>query len=150
MAVTRKQDDGGNKKEQGKKETGQKRNTGKNPVLNKVLNKDRQDGKNILRQKTDKKSTVKKDITLVKDKREVARKETKKDYPAKKEKVNYIELVQKFVKGAYGELKKVNWPGRRELIIYTIVVVVAVLFVGALLWIFDSALSTVFGLIIKR
>lgn len=146
MAVTRKQDDGSNKKEQGKKETGQKRNTGKDFVLN----KDSKDSKNILRQKPDKKGAVKKDIALVKDKRDVARKEAKKDHPAKKEKVNYIEIVQKFIKGAYGELKKVNWPGRRELIIYTVVVVVAVLFVGALLWLFDSLLSTVLRFVINR
>ncbi|MDD4335066.1 MAG: preprotein translocase subunit SecE [Desulfotomaculaceae bacterium] len=141
MAVTRKQDDGKNKKE-----TGQKRNTGKSSVLK----KDSKESKNIFRQKTDKKDAVKKDIALVKDKRDVARKEAKKDSTAKKEKVNQIELIQKFLKGAYGELKKVNWPGRKELIIYTVVVVVAVLFVGALLWIFDSLLSTVLRFVINR
>ncbi|MFX4263029.1 preprotein translocase subunit SecE [Pelotomaculum propionicicum] len=146
MAVTRKQDDGNNKKEQGKKEAGQKGNTGKSFVLN----KDKKDGKNIPGQKPEKKEAVKKDIALVKDKKEVAKKDPKKDQPAKKEKVNYIELVQKFVKGAYSELKKVNWPGRRELIIYTAVVVVAVLFVGSLIWLFDSALSTVLRYVINR
>ncbi len=146
MAVTRKQDDGNNKKEQGKKDAGTKRKTEKNFVLN----KDKKDGKNIPDQKPEKKETVKKDIALVKDKKDVAKKDPKKDQPAKKEKVNYIELVQKFVKGAYSELKKVNWPGRRELIIYTAVVVVAVLFVGALIWLFDSALSTVLRYVIKR
>lgn len=147
MAVTRKQDDGNNKKEQGKKEAGTKRNTGKDFVLN----KDKKGGKNIPGQKPEKKETVKKDIALVKDKKDVAtKKDPKKDQPAKKEKVNYIETVQKFVKGAYSELKKVNWPGRRELIIYTAVVVVAVLFVGALIWLFDSALSTVLRYVIDR
>ena len=146
MALTRKQDDGSNKKEQGKKESGQKRNTGKNSALN----KDSKDSKNIFKQNTDQTGAIKKDIALVKDKRDVARKEAKKDYPAKKEKVNYIENAQKFIKGAYGELKKVHWPGRRELIIYTGVVVVTVLFVGVLLWLFDSFLSTVLGFIIKR
>lgn len=142
MAVTRKQDDGGNKKEQGKKEAGQKGSV--------VLNKDKKDGKDVSGQKTEVKEAVKKDIALVKDKKDVARKDPKKDQPAKKEKVNYVEIVQKFVKGAYSELKKVAWPGRRELIIYTAVVVVAVLFVGALIWIFDSALSTVLRSVIKR
>lgn len=146
MAVTRKQDDGNNKKERGKKEAGTKGNTGKDFVLN----KDKKDGKKIPGQKPEKKEAVKKDIALVKDKKDVVKKDPKKDQPAKKEKVNYIELVQKFVKGAYSELKKVNWPGRRELVIYTAVVVVAVLFVGALIWLFDSALSTVLRYVINR
>jgi preprotein translocase subunit SecE len=146
MAVTKKQDDGSNKKEQGKKEAGQQENAGKKFVVN----KDKKDNKNIPGQKPEQKEAVKKDIALVKDKKDVAKKDTKKDQPVKKEKVNYIELVQKFVKGAYSELKKVNWPGRKELIIYTSVVVVAVLFVGALIWIFDSALSTILRLVINR
>lgn len=142
MAVTRKQDDGSNKKEQGKKEAGQKGSV--------VLNKDKKDGKDVSGQKPEVKEAIKKDIALVKDKKDVARKDPKKDQPAKKEKVNYVEIVQKFVRGAYSELKKVAWPGRRELIIYTAVVVVAVLFVGALIWIFDSALSTVLRFVINR
>ena len=139
MALTRKQDDGRNKKEQSKKRTSKKRSVDKNLAKNSGA------GKNISRQKTGKK-----DIALVKDKKDVTRKEPKKDSQAKKEIVNQVELVQKFVKGAYAELKKVNWPGRRELVVYTIVVVVAVLFVGALLWIFDSALSTVLRFVINR
>ncbi len=163
MALTRKQDDGGNKKEQGKKETGQKRNIGRGriPALDKVLNNKGKDSKQKTGgqksdkqktegQKTERKETGKKDIALVREKRDVAGKEVKKTYPVKKEKVNYIEVAQKFIKGAYGELKKVNWPGRKELVVYTIVVVVAVLFVGALLWIFDSALSTVLRFVINR
>lgn len=146
MAVTRKQDDGSNKKEHGKKEAGQQENAGKKFVVN----KDKKDNKNIPGQKPEHKEAVKKDIALVKDKKDIVKKDSKKDQPVKKEKVNYIELVQKFVKGAYSELKKVNWPGRKELIIYTSVVVVAVLFVGALIWIFDSALSTILRLVINR
>ncbi|NLJ77255.1 MAG: preprotein translocase subunit SecE [Peptococcaceae bacterium] len=139
MALTRKQDDGRNKKEQSKKRTSKKRGVGRS------LDQDSGAGKNINRQRTGKK-----DIALVKDKKDATRKESKKDNQAKKEIANQVELVQKFIKGAYGELKKVNWPGRRELVVYTIVVVVAVLFVGALLWIFDSALSTVLRFVINR
>jgi len=132
MVLTKKQDNGSNNKGQGKKDTSQNGNTGKGLALNK-----------------DKKEAVKKDIALIKEKKDTAKKEIKKDQPAKKEKVNYIEQVRKFVKGAYSELKKVNWPGRREIIIYTTVVVVAVLFVGLLIWLFDSALSSILRLIIK-
>lgn len=146
MAVTRKQGDGSNKKDSGRKEAGQKANAGKQLVLN----KDKRDNKNIPGQKPEKKEAASKDIALVKDKKDIARKDPKKDQPVKKEKVNYIEIVQKFLKGAYNELKKVNWPGRKELIIYTAVVVVAVLFVGALIWIFDHALSIILRFILKR
>jgi preprotein translocase subunit SecE len=133
MVLTKKQDNGDKKKEQGKKETGPKESAGKGSPLNK-----------------DKKEAVKKEIAIVKDKKEITKKEPKKDQTVKKEKINYIEQVRKFVKGAYNELKKVTWPGRKTVIIYTAVVVVAVLFVGALIWIFDSALSTVMKSILNR
>lgn len=141
MVLTKKQDNGNNKKEQSKKETNLKESAGKGSILN----KDKNDA-----QKQEKKEAIKKDIAIVKDKKEIAKKEPKKDQPAKKEKVNYIELVRKFLKGAFNELKKVTWPGRKTIIIYTSVVVVTVLFVAALIWIFDSALSFVLRGILNR
>ena len=141
MVLTKKQDNGNNKKEQSKKEPNLKESAGKGFVLN----KDKNDA-----QKQEKKEAIKKDIAIVKDKKEIAKKEPKKDQPAKKEKVNYIEQVRKFLKGAFNELKKVTWPGRKTIIIYTSVVVVTVLFVSALIWIFDSALSFVLSGIIDR
>jgi preprotein translocase subunit SecE len=145
MVLTKKQNNGSNNKEQGKKDTSQNKNTGKGLALN----KDKKENKDDPARKQEKKEAVKKDIALIKDKKDTAKKEIKKDQPAKKEKVDYIETVRKFVKGAYSELKKVTWPGRREIIIYTSVVVVAVVFVGLLIWLFDSALSSVLRLIIK-
>lgn len=141
MVLTKKQDNGNNKKEQSKKETNLIESAGKGSILN----KDKNDA-----QKQEKKEAIKKDIAVVKDKKEIAKKEPKKDQPAKKEKVNYIELVRKFLKGAFNELKKVTWPGRKTIIIYTSVVVVTVLFVAALIWIFDSALSFVLSGILDR
>ncbi|MEG3072555.1 MAG: hypothetical protein RQM92_18635 [Candidatus Syntrophopropionicum ammoniitolerans] len=67
MALTRKQDDGRNKKEQSKKRTSKKRSVDKN------LAKDSGAGKNISRQKTGKK-----DIALVKDKKDVTRNNLKR------------------------------------------------------------------------
>ncbi len=66
--------------------------------------------------------------------------------PAKGETVNKIK---KFLRGAWVELKKVNWPNRQQLIAYTVVVLVAVVLVGALIWIADSILSTILSKIIK-
>jgi preprotein translocase subunit SecE len=146
MVLTKKQDNGNNKKEQSKKETNPKGSAGKGSILN----KDKNDAEKNTTQKQEKKEAIKKDIAIVKDKKEIAKKEPKKDQPARKEKVNYIELVRKFLKGAFNELKKVTWPGRKTIIIYTSVVVVTVLFVASLIWIFDSALSFVLRGILNR
>lgn len=125
MAVIKKQDSGGNKKDQAKKGT---------------VKRDNSAGKDM----------AKKDIVLSKDKKEVAKKETpiRKDLPVKKDQVNRLEQVQKFLKGAFNELKKVHWPTRREIIIYTAVVIVTVVAVGVLIWLFDSALSFILKFIL--
>ncbi len=63
----------------------------------------------------------------------------------KNNKDNLFKRFGKYVKGVVNELKKVHWPTRREVIIYTIVVVVAVLFMSVLLYAFDL----LFGFIMK-
>ena len=134
MAVTRKQDNKNNKREQGKKEVARKEPVNKNPALNK-----------------DKKESAKKDLVISKDKRDIAKKAPgKKEVAVKKENINRGEQLRKFLRGTVNELKKVHWPNRREVIIYTSVVLVAVAAVGVLIWIFDSALSSVLKLILSR
>jgi len=73
----------------------------------------------------------------------------KKTVPAKKERVNRLEQTKKYFRGVLNELKKVHWPNRREVIVYTSVVVVAVLVVAAVIWVFDSLLSRILQLIIR-
>lgn len=68
---------------------------------------------------------------------------------AKKEKVNRLEQVNKYFRSVYSELKKVHWPTRREVTIYTGVVLISVGIVGVLIWIFDSLLSRLMQLVIK-
>jgi preprotein translocase subunit SecE len=46
-----------------------------------------------------------------------------------------------FIAESIGELKKVEWPGRKQLFSATIVVIIAVAVVGTYLWIADLALS---------
>ncbi|MDH7478589.1 MAG: preprotein translocase subunit SecE [Syntrophomonadaceae bacterium] len=46
-----------------------------------------------------------------------------------------------FFRNAWAELKKVHWPTRSELLVYTAVVLVAVAFVALLIWVADSLLS---------
>ncbi|MGQ9825573.1 MAG: preprotein translocase subunit SecE [Desulfotomaculales bacterium] len=68
--------------------------------------------------------------------------------PAPKEKVNRLEEAKKYFKSVYGELKKVHWPTRREVLVYTGVVFVSVVIIGIIIWIFDSLLSRLLQLIL--
>lgn len=67
---------------------------------------------------------------------------------AKKEKINRLEEAKKYFKFVYNELKKVHWPTRREVFIYTGVVLVSVVIIGIIIWIFDSLLSRLLQLIL--
>jgi len=49
--------------------------------------------------------------------------------------------MRSFAGESFAELKKVEWPGRRQLISATIVVIIAVAIVGAYLYIADEAFS---------
>jgi preprotein translocase subunit SecE len=44
-----------------------------------------------------------------------------------------------FIRESYGELKKVEWPSRQQVITGTIVVIIAVTIVGFYLWVADQA-----------
>ncbi len=65
-------------------------------------------------------------------------------------KTSLKDQVTRFMRGSWAELKKVHWPTRRELIIYTAVVLISVLIVAALLWIFDSLFSFLLSKLILR
>ncbi len=47
----------------------------------------------------------------------------------------------RFVRECIGELKKVEWPGQRQLFSATVVVIIAVAVVGFYLWVADEAFS---------
>jgi preprotein translocase subunit SecE len=47
--------------------------------------------------------------------------------------------MKEYFKGVKVETKKVVWPTRRELVSYTIVVLIACIFFGLLIWGVDSA-----------
>jgi len=55
----------------------------------------------------------------------------------------------KFLKGVRSELKKVNWPNRKELVNNTIVVIVSVTLVTLALWALDSAFGFGLNLIVR-
>lgn len=73
----------------------------------------------------------------------------KKQAIIRKERPNYLKKIKDFLRGVNYELKKVHWLTRREVAVYTVVVLAAVAVVGMLLWIFDSFLSFFLQLIMK-
>ena len=49
--------------------------------------------------------------------------------------------IRGFAAESIGELKKVDWPNRRQLFTATVVVIIAIAVVGAYLWVADLALA---------
>lgn len=82
------------------------------------------------------------------DKPAVDKKEKKAPHVKEKPKKNFLRNTAKFFQSAWGELRKVYWPGRRELVAYTTVVIAAVLFVAVLIWIADFLLSKLLSLLL--
>ncbi len=63
-------------------------------------------------------------------------------------KVGFFAKAKKSSKASLNELKKVHWPTKKELITYTNVVLVTVVVIAALIWIVDSIVGGIFGLLI--
>ena len=52
-----------------------------------------------------------------------------------------------FFRDTKTEMKKVTWPTKQELIVYTIVVIIATFFVAALIWGIDGIFAQLFRLL---
>lgn len=65
----------------------------------------------------------------------------KSEKKEKKEKKPKQHKVKRFFKDLRGETKKIVWPGRKMVIKSTGVVLVAILIIGAGIWVIDYALS---------
>lgn len=63
-------------------------------------------------------------------------------------KVGFFAKAKRSSKASLNELKKVHWPTKKELITYTNVVLVTVVVIAALIWIVDSIVGGIFGLLI--
>ena len=55
----------------------------------------------------------------------------------------------RYFKDVRSEMRKVLWPGRRQTVVYTTIVVVACMFVASLTWMADSIFGVVLGLLIS-
>ncbi len=53
-----------------------------------------------------------------------------------------------FFGDSWGELKKVRWPSRKELVSYTIVVIVTVLLITVYFWGLDIGISSLVELVV--
>jgi preprotein translocase subunit SecE len=54
---------------------------------------------------------------------------------------DWSERIKQYYQDVRGEMKKVSWPGRQEIVGTTIVVIVATFFFGAYLGLIDYILS---------
>lgn len=59
------------------------------------------------------------------------------------------EKINKFLREVRAELRKVQFPSKIDLRNYTLIVGATVVFISLAIWVIDSVLSQVLGLIIK-
>ncbi|MCR6543940.1 preprotein translocase subunit SecE [Dehalobacterium formicoaceticum] len=67
---------------------------------------------------------------------------------ASSSKVGLKERSGKFLRGVWAELKKVHWPDRKTIVIYTGVVLAAIFIMAFAIWIVDSALTFILNRIL--
>jgi preprotein translocase subunit SecE len=58
--------------------------------------------------------------------------------------------LTRFLREVRSELKKVSWPSKQELTANTIVVLVAVFFAAAMIWVIDGFFAQILKAIIAR
>lgn len=58
------------------------------------------------------------------------------------------EGFMKFIRECRNELRKVQWPSRREATVYTVVVIASVLVIGTAVWAMDSVFSNILKVIL--
>lgn len=63
--------------------------------------------------------------------------------------MKFLNRVIKYLREVRKELKKVQWPSRREFTVYTGVVVFAVLLFGVLFWGLDTVFLAILRLVIR-
>lgn len=63
-------------------------------------------------------------------------------------KPGFMQRAKRYSKASINELKKVHWPNKKELITYTGVVLVSVAVVSAMIWVVDSLITALFGLLV--
>lgn len=67
--------------------------------------------------------------------------EKKSDKPAKVKKPSFSARVSKWFRELKGEIRKIVWPTRQQTRNNTIVVIAAILVIGAFIWVLDAVLN---------
>ena len=68
---------------------------------------------------------------------------------AKSEKPGLIEKTKRYFRSIVQEMKKVVFPGKRDLAVYTAVVIGVSLVLALVSWLLDLGIGAIMGLIIK-
>ena len=63
--------------------------------------------------------------------------------------ISTVGKVTGFIKESKAELQKVTWPTKQELLMNTIVVLIAVALVAVSIWIADTIFSVLIGAILR-
>ena len=74
---------------------------------------------------------------------EKADKAKKDKKPEKQKKPSIFARIGKWFKDMKGELKKVQWPTRKQTINNTVIVIVCCIIVGICIWVFDALAGAV-------
>lgn len=64
--------------------------------------------------------------------------------------VPFLKRMQRYWHDIVIELKKVNWPTRRELTVFTGVVLIAIIIIGIFFWVLDTGFTAGLRIIIGR
>ena len=68
---------------------------------------------------------------------------------AKSEKPNFLTKIKKSFRNTVQEMKRVHWPGKRDLAVYTAVVIGVSLIVALFIYVLDSGIGALMTLILK-
>ena len=80
---------------------------------------------------------------------EKADKAKKDKKPEKQKKPSIFARIGKWLKDMKSELKKVQWPTRKQTVNNTLIVIACVIVVGVCIWIFDYLANSVIDIIIN-
>jgi preprotein translocase subunit SecE len=68
---------------------------------------------------------------------------------AKSENTGLVDRVKRYFRNMVQEMKKVHWPSKNNIALYTAVVVATCIAVAAMIWVMDLAIGGLLNLIIK-
>jgi preprotein translocase subunit SecE len=63
--------------------------------------------------------------------------------------MRFFKRIGKFIGEVRGELKKVNWPTKREFSVFTGIVLSVVLVIGVFFWVLDTIFLAILQLVIR-